>query len=337
LSSTAFKRHIGVWTNDGESIGDLFPIWSQKTVDMTFGKDRKILSKFKQGPSMESPTDDGEDYDDSDHVPEMMGNPELNLKVFFGWVRTFVAHFLGKRNLEVYTARLASIENRRPEIKVFAVNSELYRVPAWDEFENVIKNALQGPSDSEKDQIILNLREKVSSGKGLNSDAIRLLRTFRSIMKGELETYSLYMHCEAVIAALLKCDPDSPDSDDTLVKLSKNWAKDIVSVSKLCCPVCWELFQVLRMDKSIRGCHPCITPTVLPETLPSHISEAMVDRFRAHLRGQLRHLLSSNTVPMLTGQHRRNVSESGYSAASSQEGAKEYPDAYVNWSDVHGA
>jgi hypothetical protein len=89
------------------------------------------------------------------------------------------------------------------------------------------------------------------------------------------------------------------------------------------------------MDKTIRGCHPSVTPTVLPDTLPNRVSEAMVTRFRTHLSGQLRHLLSSNTVPMPTAQHRRNVSESGYSVTSSQESASEYPDAYQEWSFVH--
>jgi hypothetical protein len=65
----------------------------------------------------------------------------------------------------------------------------------------------------------------------------------------------------------------------------------IVSVSKLCCPVCWELFQVLRRDGSIRGCHPIVTPVVLPETLPGLVYEELVTRFRTHLSSQLRHLL----------------------------------------------
>lgn len=147
-----------------------------------------------------------------------MAGPDLQLQMFFGWVRTFVAHFLGKRNLEVYTARLASFENKRPEIRVFAVNSELYRMPTWKEFENVIRDALLDTSDSEKGRIIHNLRARASSGDGLKPDAIRLLRTFRSIMDGELKTFSLYMHCEAVIAALLECNQDS---DDTLANLSK--------------------------------------------------------------------------------------------------------------------
>jgi len=38
---------------------------------------------------------------------------------------------------------------------------------------------------------------------------------------------------------------------------------------------------------------------------------------------------------MVTAQHRRHASESGYSATSSQESAEEYPDAYREWSIVH--
>ena len=91
---------------------------------------------------------------------------------------------------------------------------------------------------------------------------------------------------------------------------------DMVSVSRLCCPVCWELFQVLGIESIVRGCHPTVTPVVLPETLPSHIYEAMVTRFRAHLSSQLRPLLS-DIVSSSTG-HYRNSSDSGYSAVSSE-------------------
>ena len=69
LSLTVFKRHIGVWTNDGECVDELFPKWSQKRDDMMFGKKRQILSESKQGPSKKSPTNDDDDKDDD--VPEV--------------------------------------------------------------------------------------------------------------------------------------------------------------------------------------------------------------------------------------------------------------------------
>jgi hypothetical protein len=67
LSSTVFKRHIGVWTNDGESLEELLPKWSQKRDNLDFGRKREILAKSK-GSSRESPTEDDNDDDD---VPEV--------------------------------------------------------------------------------------------------------------------------------------------------------------------------------------------------------------------------------------------------------------------------
>lgn len=50
LSSTVFKRHIGVWTNDGECIAFLFPSWTEKTNNLIFGKKRHIMAESKMGP-----------------------------------------------------------------------------------------------------------------------------------------------------------------------------------------------------------------------------------------------------------------------------------------------
>jgi hypothetical protein len=220
LSSTVFKWHIGVLTNDGESVDELFPKWSQKKDDVKFGIKQRIFSESKLGLSEESPnegggenndtskescTDDGKDDDDDDdddgnNLPEvcksiwwckldandaslqMLGDSKLKLQMFFGWVRTFVAHFLGKRNLEVYTAWLASADlNKRPEIRIFAVNSEQYLVPAWEEFQKVIRDALgRGSSDLEKTKIIQNLEQKVFTKKGLKPEVFRPLKLFFS-------------------------------------------------------------------------------------------------------------------------------------------------------------
>lgn len=64
LSSTVFKRHIGVWTCDGESLHFLLPKWSEKKESLAFGKERGILSRTKVGPSKESPSEDDQDNDD---------------------------------------------------------------------------------------------------------------------------------------------------------------------------------------------------------------------------------------------------------------------------------
>jgi hypothetical protein len=105
----------------------------------------------------------------------------------------------------------------------------------------------------------------------------------------------------------------------------------MVSVSKLCCPVCWELFKALKLGTHIRGCHPTVTPLALPETLSPEISREMVARCQALLASQLKPLLSTEQAH--TKQHYRNDSETGYSAASSNmiEGASECSPSYNSW------
>ena len=115
---------------------------------------------------------------------------------------------------------------------------------------------------------------------------------------------------------------------------SQNLANDMVSVSRLCCPVCWELFQVLGIEGIVRGCHPTVTPVVLPETLPSHIYEEMVTRFRTHLSSQLRPLLSDIVSGSSIGHH-RNSSDSGYSAVSS-ESVERLTKMYGDWAHTQG-
>jgi hypothetical protein len=113
----------------------------------------------------------------------------------------------------------------------------------------------------------------------------------------------------------------------------------MISVSKLCCPVCWELFDVLNSTKSnnfqarVRGCHPTITKVALPETFPPAILEAMTNRFRRHLATQLRPLLSNSSTR--STRHFRNESETGYSATSSNEGAVQYEDGFQSWAQMH--
>ena len=63
----------------------------------------------------------------------------------------------------------------------------------------------------------------------------------------------------------------------------------MISVSKLCCPVCWELLAILNEDKplSLRGCHPMIYAVELPKWLPSEIVDEMNERFQNYLQQEL--------------------------------------------------
>jgi hypothetical protein len=84
------------------------------------------------------------------------------------------------------------------------------------------------------------------------------------------------------------------------------------------------------LDIKISGCHPNVTPLALPETLSPEIITKMVDALRILLVSQLKPLLE-NKAPQIG--HSRNESESGYSAASSNEGSATFDGPYGNWRD----
>jgi hypothetical protein len=89
----------------------------------------------------------------------------------------------------------------------------------------------------------------------------------------------------------------------------------MISVSKLCCPVCWELFKALKSEIKISGCHSTVSPLALPETLSAAISSDITTSLRSQLSSQLTHLLRNKPAPTKIG-HLRNESETGHSAAS---------------------
>ena len=61
--------------------------------------------------------------------------------------------------------------------------------------------------------------------------------------------------------------------------------RSIISVSKLCCPVCWDTLTYLRTDRdfSVRGRHPILSPVQLPSFLPREILDKMTTRYKTIL------------------------------------------------------
>jgi hypothetical protein len=62
-----------------------------------------------------------------------------------------------------------------------------------------------------------------------------------------------------------------------------------VAVSKLCCPACWDFFDILsekhQLDKyKIRGRHSTVFPVQLPSWTCSIVVQELINRFDEHLR-----------------------------------------------------
>ena len=65
-------------------------------------------------------------------------------------------------------------------------------------------------------------------------------------------------------------------------------------MSKLCCPVCWELLVLLgsKIPLSFHGSHSTIHPVELPEWLPYEIVEEMKKQFQKHLQKEIEIMLN---------------------------------------------
>ena len=100
--------------------------------------------------------------------------------------------------------------------------------------------------------------------------------------------------------------------------LLQHWKENLIAVSKLCCPVCWDLLALLKINGEhpvVRGRHASLSPVDLPPWLPTGTVTAMVALYRNRLLKEL--------VAMVSSKHKRTYSDTpslqsdgGFSLAS---------------------
>ena len=111
-------------------------------------------------------------------------------------------------------------------------------------------------------------------------------------------------------------------------------------MSKLCCPVCWELMKILKKDSAddslfdVRGRHPTLCSVQLPYWLPAIVMEQMNERFRSLTIKQL-HMMQRQSVRD-PKTHNRTASESnqsddGVSTASISSGGSGYMEPNIEF------
>jgi len=67
-------------------------------------------------------------------------------------------------------------------------------------------------------------------------------------------------------------------------------------VSKLCCPICWDLLAILRGHTSefeVQGHHSTLYTVELPHWLPINILQELVARFKETLHIELTRLMDA--------------------------------------------
>jgi hypothetical protein len=107
---------------------------------------------------------------------------------------------------------------------------------------------------------------------------------------------------------------------DLTIYHKKLLQSDMISVSKLCCPVCWELLNLLGGDNrlSLRGHHLTVYPVELPEWLPHDIVTQMMGQFQKYLRDEVTTMLMKDEQKAANrrSHHASHKSESAVSVVS---------------------
>ncbi|KIM71737.1 hypothetical protein PILCRDRAFT_16781 [Piloderma croceum F 1598] len=112
----------------------------------------------------------------------------------------------------------------------------------------------------------------------------------------ETASYSYAPHCEAVLGCLSKFHP-CVAGNDALKKCLQSMDKNSFAVSKLCCPVCSELFNLYRGGSDafhIDGHHHTLFQVELPIWLPLDIVVKLTAKFEKILGNQLRYMMSEH-------------------------------------------
>lgn len=86
-----------------------------------------------------------------------------------------------------------------------------------------------------------------------------------------------------------------------------------ISVSKFCCPVCWELLEVLnetndKVQFVVRAYHSNLYPVCLPPWLPGAVLEKMIQRFGEKLYEKFCQLPCADELPLFVARHKNSLS-----------------------------
>jgi hypothetical protein len=206
-------------------------------------------------------------------TPLQIPDTSKTLEAFYRWINIFVAHFLAKRTLEYHSARIFEAHPHnfaKSKIKILAVKSEDYKVPHWDQFKRVIREALTDVTETEVDSIINTLEEKVKAKKDR-------LHFFCKVMECEVKSMTLRMHCEAVFAALLEARyrAESSASNDADLKTLAKFFKVLGLVSR-CKNASFHIFPDLA------GGYGFSFQIVLPRLLGAFQSSSQSFKFGYH-------------------------------------------------------
>lgn len=326
ICSSSFKNYF-------DMIGNfVLPVRRQKL--LYIGYSRKFRSNTRH--TTEDVEQIGQDVDyeveaDVQLEDEAPFEGEADMPSLFRFIKSFVIHLTAKRALERYCFMT---KDQEVNISLFYVERSSLCIPAgsWAKMQDILTASFSSdPSSTSAGDIdttavtkaIEILRDKTRTpSRKFGPKSRRLLKNLQSVMQGSSIFFPGGMHCETVLATLGKHFELSLKGDDdaNLISTSQKLLRSgMISVSKLCCPVCWELLSMLNEENplKLRGHHSTIYPVELPQWLPSQIVDKMNALFQNHLRQEIEIMLQgAEEGATKRNRHVTHESESNISVAS---------------------
>jgi len=323
ICSSSFKNYF-------DMIGTfVLPVRRQKL--LYIGYSRKFRSNTTEDVEQIGQDVDYEVEADVQLEDEAPFEGEADMPSLFRFIKSFVIHLTAKRALERYCFMT---KDQEVNISLFFVERSSLCIPtgSWAKMQDILTASFSSdPSSTSADDIntpvtkaIEILRDKTGTpSRKFGPKSRRLLKDLESVMQGSPILFPGGMHCETVLATLSKYFELSLKGDDNanLISTSQKLLRSgMISVSKLCCPVCWELLSMLNEEKplKLRGHHSTIYPVELPQWLPSQIVDKMNALFQNHLRQEIEIMLqgAEEGATIQRNRHVPHESESNISVAS---------------------
>ena len=239
--------------------------------------------------------------------------PELDVLSSYRAIFSKLVSYIGAlQTLTRYCNVLATSGNRTPVKFNASLLSTSYpkAVPfSWSNIENALQKI---PLKSHMTvQIVLAMLRNVAETYKSPTSEHRAFALFRKLAVSTTSSNKVInyptstYHCEALLLSLicycddLKCKVDGPLLELLQVGMqyvSRYRAKILQAsrsgtmvVSKLCCPVCWELLRILGSNTSTAMCgrHSTLHFLHLPTWLPDHVVAALLQRFRTFASEEL--------------------------------------------------
>jgi len=215
-------------------------------------------------------------------------------KAFVEWIRLQVDRWQAPRKMTSFVKR-----TRTPPTKLtlLAVKhpEPMPTNEAIEPWRNTIKDiCARTRNQYQAMEVIRVLEDRITTG--LKPEVhLRIFDKFDSNLP-ETAPYNYAPHCEAVLGCLSKFHP-CVAGNDALKKCLQNMDSSSFAVSKLCCPVCSELFNLLRDGSDtfhIDGHHHTLFQVELPIWLPLDLVVKLTAKFEKILGNQLRYMMSEH-------------------------------------------